>query len=123
MTPKVSTSSATKPKAPLEALRTIVDRFQTAKADPKRYGAECFIAKKLYNKYPDLAFWESVPLYRFTLPSLAYFLKNKGKIDLDQKYQLYKLTKRQKSPELATEKLGEDIIIPKRIKTLKDFLS
>lgn len=123
MTAKVPKVKIPKPKVPLEALRTIVDRFQTAKANPKRYGAECFIAKKLYNKYPDLIFWESVPLYRFTLPSLAYFLKNKGKIDLDQKYQLYKLTKREKPPELAAEKLGEDIIIPKRIKTLKDFLS
>ena len=112
-----------KVKVPLEALRTIVDRFETAKADPKRYGAECAIARKLYNKYPDLEFWQQVPLYRFTLPSLAYFLKNKGKIDLDQKYQLYKLTKREKPPELAAEKLGEDIIIPKRIKTLKDFLT
>lgn len=115
--------TAAKAKVPLEALRTIVDRFETAKVNPKRYGAECAIARRLFLKYPDLEFWQSVPLYRFTLPSLAYFLKNKGKIDLDQKYQLFKLTKKEKPPELAAEKLGEDIIIPKKIKTLKDFLS
>lgn len=112
-----------KVKIPIETLRTIVDRFETAKTNPKIYGREVLIAKKLWAKYPDLEFWQQVPLYRFTLPSLAYFLKNKGKIDLDQKYQLYKLTKREKPPELAAEKLGEDIIIPKRIKTLKDFLN
>lgn len=110
-------------KAPIEALRTIVDRFETAKAEPRRYGAECAIAKKLYAKYPDLDFWQSVPLYRFTLPSLAYFLKNKGKIDLDQKYQMFKATKRPEAPVLALDKLGEDVKVERKIKTLKDFLN
>lgn len=110
-------------KAPLQTLRCIVDRFGTAKDDPKSYGRECGIAKKLYNKYPSPDFWREVPLYRFTLPSLAYFLKNKGKVDLDEKYQLFLATRQAPKPILADEKLGEDIVVEKRIKTLKDFLN
>lgn len=114
-------------KVPLQTLRCIVDRFGTAKDDPAKYGRECGIAKKLFKKYPDVEFWPTVPLYRFTLPSLAYFLKNKGKVDLDQKYQMFLAAKTKPVPELSAEKLGEDIIIPlqdrPRIKTLKDFLS
>lgn len=110
-------------KAPIKVLRCIVDRFQTAKDNPKVYGREVGIAKKLYNKYPDSDFWASVPLYRFTLPSLAYFLKNKGKVDLDEKYQLFLATRQAPKPVLADEKLGNDIVVERRIKTLKDFLS
>ncbi len=115
--------TSAKMKVPLEALRTIVNKFETAKADPKVYGRECGIAKKLWVKYPDLEFWASVPLYRFTLPSLAYFLKNKGKVDLDQKYQMFKAAKPAEQPVLSVDKLGEDVIVERKIKTLKDFLS
>ena len=117
------TEILTAQKAPIKVLRCIVDRFQTAKDNPKVYGREVSIAKKLYNKYPDSDFWASVPLYRFTLPSLAYFLKNKGKVDLDEKYQLFLATRQAPKPVLADEKLGEDIVVERRIKTLKDFLT
>ena len=118
---KQQTSSSE--KAPLQVLRCIVDRFRTAEADPKAYGREVAIAKKLYNKYPNAEFWQEVPLYHFTLPSLAYFLKNNGKVDLNEKYQLFLATRQAPKPVLSAEKLGEDIIIEKKIKTLKDFLN
>lgn len=91
------------------------------------WAKEMKIMNTLSKKCNDPAFWiHARP--EFKIPSLAWFLTDKGRIYLNEKYKRFyskiKTTdKRCDSKELLSVKTGEDIVVNKnKIKTLKDFL-
>lgn len=85
---------------------------------------EMKIAKKISQTFQDEEFWETLSKeYPKKLPSLAFFLTEKGKVALFKNKTKKALEKRAVEPIiLKEEKIGEDKPIKNRVKTLKDFL-
>lgn len=82
---------------------------------------EIKIAKMLIEKYPEYIFWNS--LRDINLPSLAWFLNDKGKDFLfieNKKTQYDQVVK--ENIILSNNKLGEDKKICKKPKTLLEFI-
>src|SRR6187399_347610 len=71
--------------------------------------AQLKIINQLVESYPNIDFWRSFNVnFSFTLPSLAWFLTEKGKDYLAQEYRrqttdLSALTRREEQPELNDE--------------------
>jgi hypothetical protein len=89
---------------------------------------EMKMAKKLISTY-DLEFllWV-IPPYNRKIPSLAYFMADYGKQYLSEQFFNYKKNTCDLSPviqniTLSQDKIGEDIVVKKQPKTIKDFLN
>lgn len=68
-----------------------------------------------------------IPPYGKKVPSLAYFMADYGKQYLQEQFFNFRksttdLTKPTESVVLQQDKIGEDIVITKKPKTLQDFL-
>ena len=88
----------------------------------QNYPAEIMMAKRITAKYPEVDFWEKVEL-GFQLNSLAYFLTSDGEQVIRKKYAGFKFDVTQPvSYNIHSQKIGEDVKIDYRPKTLKDFL-
>jgi len=88
---------------------------------------EMKIASKLIKTY-DLQFLlAAIPPYGKRVPSLAYFIADYGQQYLQEAFYNYKKSTSDFSPKiesipLENTKIGEDVIIEKKPRTLKDFL-
>jgi hypothetical protein len=87
------------------------------------------IMNKLVSKYPDLSFWSTFDVnFSFTIPSMAWFLTEKGNDYLAQEYRrattdLSALIQPRETPKQDfTNQIVEKVEIKKKMLTLKDFL-
>lgn len=126
-----------KPKSTLALRREIIRKHLPL---PKKnlgtfWKKESFFLKKLIKLYPGEEFWLRVNFKPITIKlkfgtkeqqlySLAQFFAWPFKDALEKKYQETKYSiKKDNNIELSTEKSGEDIIIERRPKSIKDFLT
>jgi hypothetical protein len=121
----------------LQLRREIVRKhLEIPKTNLRRFWRkETFLLKKLVEAYPDESFWLKVNFHPITiklkfgqkeqkLQSFAQFFKWPFKDELVKKYQQAKYTvKKDHSVKLSTEKWGEDVIIKRKPRTIKDFLN
>lgn len=88
---------------------------------------EMKMATKLVTTYNlEFLMWV-IPPYGKKVPSLAYFMADYGKQYLQEQFYNFNKEKLDISPkvekvELAEAKIGEDIVLSGKPKTLKDFL-
>ena len=86
------------------------------------------MANNLIKKYNlDFLLWV-IPPYNKKVPSLAYFIADYGQQYLQEQFFNYKkqtsdFTQKHEIIELSESKIGEDIKIQQKPKTLKDFLN
>lgn len=107
----------------------------TKNLDKKKYGREFVLAKKLGKIYTkEFDFWLGVPQNN-EASLLSLFTETKKK-ELNYLYSIYLSSKEEKRVEknlediclvkklykLEEEKVGEDVKITKKIRTLKDFI-
>jgi len=111
---------------PQELIKKFVnpERFK----DKYFWPREMKMAKKLISTY-DLEFilWVIPPYYR-KVPSLAYFMADYGKQYLSEQFFNYKkktsdLSAKIEEITLSQDKIGEDTLIKKEPRTIKDFLN
>ena len=87
-----------------------------------KWAKEIKLAKKLFNSYPDVTFWNQVEI-DFELNSLAWFCSSEGKYALlIQRKKINYRPKKRKTYQLA-KKVGKDKRIPHKKKSLMDFLN
>lgn len=109
----------------------IIARFlstERASTDKYFWGREIKIAVKLVKKYPFEFLIQLKEPFVTKMSSLAWFLTEEGKIHLNTQFFNFKkentnLTQEAKVIKLSENKLGEDVIIVKKPKTLKEFLN
>jgi len=90
--------------------------------DKNSVAREMMIARMLVEQCPDEEFWKHLKI-GFELNSLAYLQSVKGKALLRQKYSEYKFEiVKAPTQNIGTEKVGEDIVLPKKPLSLNDFL-
>ena len=83
---------------------------------------EMKFAKDLTKKYPLKAFWKAIPL-KFDMDSLCFFIGAQGKAYLKIEYAKFCLDlKAPKKYDLSNTKYGEEKILTKNIRTVKDFI-
>lgn len=125
-----------KPKSTLAVRREIVRKhLEPPKKELGRFWRkETFLLKRLVDLYPDENFWLKVNFKPVLiklkygqkeqqLQSFAQFFKWPFKDELVKKYQQAKYTvKKDQDVKLSAEKCGEDVIIQRKPKTIKDFL-
>lgn len=106
----------------------IINRFIHVKTGDKYFWPrEIKITKKLVTQF-NLEFILQLPEpFGTKIPSMAWFLTNEGKIYLNNAFFQCQQKKLDFSPkfqqvELLPVKIGEDVEIIKKPKTLKDFL-
>lgn len=83
---------------------------------------ELGMTKRLLSKYPSIEFWNNfnVP---FQIDSLKILMSEWGQKYITEKYNLFLHTQKQdKNIEISDSKLGENIVIESKPKTIKDFL-
>jgi len=101
----------------------------------KFWRKETFLLKRLVDLYPDEDFWLKVNFKSILiklkhgekeqeLRSFAQFFNWPFKDELEKKYNQAKYSvKKDLDIKLSAEKCGEDAIIPRKPKTIKDFLN
>tara|TARA_B100000427_G_scaffold329426_1_gene345596 strand:- start:2272 stop:2658 length:387 start_codon:yes stop_codon:yes gene_type:complete len=83
---------------------------------------EMKFTKQLIEKYPLRPFWEALPL-KFAMDSLSFFIGEQGEAYLKIEYAKFCLDlKPPRKYDLADVKQQEDKRIPKKIRTVKDFI-
>ena len=124
-----------KPKRKLSPAQQIITNL----VDKTQYGIKGFwpremkIAAKLLTEYKqEFLLWVSPP-YGKKVPSLAYFIADYGKDYLakeagSQQYQYFlrastDLSSKVETIHLEKDKIGEDVLVQKKPKTLQDFLN
>lgn len=111
-----------KPKASREEMAICREIINLFCKEPINWPREIKIAKDLIKKYPTVNFWKSVDL-GFKLPCLAYFKTATGSKLLELTKKKIELALPEKEVyTLNTEKIGEDVEVDKKPKTLKEFL-
>jgi len=89
---------------------------------------EMKMANKLIKEYDlDFLLWV-IPPYNKKVPSLAYFMADYGKEYLSSQFFNFKnektdLTPKANNIQLSETKIGEDVVLDKKPRTLKDFLN
>jgi hypothetical protein len=88
------------------------------------WGKEFAIAKRLLSQYPDISFWRFIhknTSLTLKLPSLAWFMTEKGKKCLVQQYKKFKV-------DFSAQKsynIGNEVVVPinknDKISNLVDF--
>lgn len=83
---------------------------------------EMKFSKDLIKKYPLKAFWQAVPL-KFDMESLSWLISPQGKAYLKIEYAKFSLDlKAPKKYDLSDTKHGEEKVLVKNIRTVKDFI-
>jgi hypothetical protein len=83
---------------------------------------EMKFTKDLIEKYPLKPFWEALRV-KFDMDSLAWFIGAQGKTYLEIEYAKFSLDlKPTVTYDLTDEKQGEDKLLQRKLKTLKDFI-
>ena len=111
--------------APKGFYHFMVKRFykESRELTSRVWAREIKIAKKLFNKYPDVCFWNKVDL-GFSLNSLAWLLSKEGNYALNiQRRIINSAPVRNKTYEISKRKFGKDKKITKRNKTLMEILN
>jgi hypothetical protein len=126
-----------KPKSILALRREIVRKhLEIPKKElGKFWKKETFLLKRLIGLFPDEKFWLKVNFKPITIKlkfgqkeqklySFAQFFNWPFKNELEKKYQQlnYKV-KKDDQIKLSAEKCGEDVIIKRKPKSIKDFLN
>jgi len=126
-----------KPKTILALRREIVRKHLPIpkKNLPTFWKKELFILKSLVEKYPDENFWLKIEFKPISIKlkygskkqklySFSQFFAWPFKDELEKKYRQSKYeVKKDDKVEVFEEKFGDDIIIKRRLKTIKDFLN
>jgi hypothetical protein len=109
----------------------IIEKFVERKingVDKYFYGREGKTAKQLIDQYGlEFMLWLPIP-YNSKIPSLLWFLNPDGRKYLTSSFFDYKKEnpdsiEQSKQVELSSEKIGEDQIVKKQPRTLKEFLN
>ncbi len=116
-----------KPKTDNHEVITKFLEPEKGKTDKYFWPRECKIAKKLLSKFT-IEFFRFCPKPDFKVPSLAWFLTENGKKFINYQYFEYQKSKlnlidKREEIILQDEKVGEDIQITRKPKTLKEFLN
>lgn len=101
----------------------LIKRLLPNVASAARLAKERKIVTDLFAKYPDMKFWAwlTVP---FELETLAYFFGPKGSAYLRQAYGAFTFEPPcRPAPFVLGKKLGEDVHISVKPRTLKEFLN
>lgn len=79
---------------------------------------------ELFEKYPDLAFWQGLKPH-FEIKSLTYFFGPAGKLFLKRAFLINSFEGFEQPPKpiLQSEKIGEDYGVKTKPRTIKDFLN
>jgi hypothetical protein len=109
-------------------LQTIINRLVIVpQGNPRFWAKESKLAKELIAKYGD-AFMLWVPAREgYRVPSLAFFKTPAGQSYLsDQLFEYTKattnLSQETKVVAMSETKIGEDVVVTRKPKSLKDFL-
>lgn len=94
------------------------------KGTPKSYPGEVLMIKKLLNQFNDKKFW----LYytpKKEIPSFSHLLSPWGKEDLRNQFNLFRAENKpvEAAPKMEEEKVGEDLVITKKKKTISELLA
>lgn len=89
----------------------------------KDWAREMKIANKLWERYPDVNFWNSFKL-TFNLKSLAWLIGEEGDAQIRKQWEMFQLDKSRELSIMYEENKAEPFTPPVQIKpkTLKDFL-
>ena len=101
----------------------MVQRFLKEDKDltSRVWAREIKIAKKLFNSYPDVDFWNNVDL-GFPLNSLAWLCSQEGKYALVIQRKRVDFNPKENETYPLSKKIGKNKKINKTKKTLMDFL-
>ena len=101
----------------------MVQRFLKEDKDltSRVWAREIKIAKKLFNSYPDVDFWNNVDL-GFPLNSLAWLCSQEGKYALVIQRKRVDFKPKENETYPLSKKIGKNKKINKTKKTLMDFL-
>lgn len=112
----------------LKVKKEAISRILKKSTKSINWPCEIKIINKLYENYPNLEFWRTFDTqsFNFALPSLAWFLTDKGKVYLAQEYRratsdLSSLINKAEEQQIFDLK-PEKVEVVKKILTLKDFL-
>ncbi len=104
--------------------KKIIERLVDVPDKGKRpfWAREMTLLNRLLKRWPKLDFWHKVR-FRDKFPSLAYLLTDIGVGNVTRKYNefIFEIPT-QKTYNLGS-KVGEDILLPKKNKSIKDFLN
>jgi hypothetical protein len=110
-------------------LQLLIERLVVVPQGDRRFWArESKMAKELLALYGEEFLLQVPPREGYKSPSLAFFKTTAGKHYLSDQLFEYKkrnsnLVEEKKDVELASEKIGEDVVVQKKPRTLKDFLN
>ena len=101
----------------------MVQRFLKEDKDltSRVWAREIKIAKKLFNSYPDVDFWNNVD-FGFPLNSLAWLCSQEGKYALVIQRKRVDFKPKENETYPLSKKIGKNKKINKTKKTLMDFL-
>ena len=123
----MNTVAAKKPRK-LSNAQILIKKFVAPESFSNKgfWPREMKMASKMIQEYNlEFLMWV-IPPYNRKVPSLAYFQADYGKQYLSEQFFNFKknnLTFPEKPSIIIEEnKVGEDIIIPRKLKTLKDFI-
>ncbi len=88
------------------------------------YAREVAMLKKLLNLFEDKKFWLHYTPKK-PIPSFTYLLSEWGQQDLRNQFNMFYAENKvvEPPPELSEEKVGEDLVIVKKRKTLSELLA
>ena len=86
------------------------------------WAREIKIAKKLFNKHPDVQFWNRIG-FGFHLNSLAWFLSEEGSYALRVRGKMSILVPQRSKSYSLSEKIGKNKKIIRKNKTLMEILN
>ena len=84
------------------------------------WSREMKILNYLLDKFPNITFWQKVRLHKVN--SLLFYKTEKGLKKLRKKYKEFNYKIPQKKDIILSDKAGEDFVINKKNKTLRQFL-
>lgn len=104
--------------------KQVIERLVTVPTSQKKifWGREIKTLNILYELYPDKKFWTNVKFFD-KLDSLILFRSGYYAKELEKKYRLFNYKIPSKSSITLGQEPGEDLTLPNKPKTLKDFLS
>lgn len=84
------------------------------------WSREMKILNYLLDKFPNITFWQKVRLQKVN--SLLFYKTEKGLKKLIKKYKEFNYKIPQKKDIILSDKAGEDFVVNKKNKTLRQFL-
>lgn len=85
---------------------------------------ELIFSHKLFALAPDIRFWQHFDFKKHNVFTLGYFLTNYGKKKIAEAYKIFNIQiPTQERTEVGREKIGEDLVVARKPKSLMDFLN